>query len=290
MVNEVQSRVRRREIGEADLAGVADLLVRGFPVRPRHYWERGLRRLQQRPVVAGCPRFGFMLDDGGKPVGAVLTLFGADPGPHGEARLRCNLSSWTVDPAFRMQAPLLIASALKRRDVTYTNISPAPHTWATIEAQGFRAYAEGQTLVGLALAGVRERARVLRDPAAWRDLPEAALLADHVEYGCRSLVVEAADGRHPFVFLPVRVRSGQIPLPLMQLIYARDVADLWRFAGTVGRALLARGALGVVLDGEPPPGGPPVLRRFARGRKYFKGPNPPRLGDLAYTERVIFGP
>ena len=46
-----------------------------------------------------------------------------------------------------MQAPLLVASALKRRDVTYTNISPAPHTWRTLQAQGFEPYNFGRSAI-----------------------------------------------------------------------------------------------------------------------------------------------
>ena len=288
MVNEASSRIRRREIVDADLGGVADLLVRGFPARPRTYWERGLRRMAARPALAGCPRYGFLLEAGARPVGVALMLF--DARGEGDERLRCNLSSWTVDPAFRMQAPMLIASVLKRPDVTFVNLSAAPHTWATIEAQGFRAYAERQFVVAPALARAGEQARALADPAAWRGLPEARLLDDHRGYGCLNLVVEAVDGAHPFVFLPVRARSGRVPLPLHQLIFSRDLAELWRFAGTLGRALVARGSIGVLVDGAPPPGGPPILHRRARGRAYFKGPHAPRLGDLSYTERVMFGP
>ena len=150
MVNDVQLRVRRREIMDADLPGVVDVLLRGFPTRGRAHWERGLRRMGQRPALDGCPRYGFLLETGSGPVGVSLMLFDGG-GAAGSARLRCNLSSWAVDPAFRMQAPLLVASALKRRDVTYTNISPAPHTWSTIEAQGFEAYAREPGMDGDAL-------------------------------------------------------------------------------------------------------------------------------------------
>lgn len=289
MVDGAQGQVRRREIEAGDLAGVVDLLARGFPARPRLYWERGLRRMAERPAVDGCPRYGFLLEAGGRPVGVALMLFGT-VGVGSGAAIRCNLSSWTVDPAFRVQAALLVASVLKRRDVTFTNISPAPHTWATIEAQGFRAYAEGQVLVAPALAPSAVTARVSADPRAWHHLPEAALLDDHRGYGCTCLCAEAADGIHPFVFLPFRARSGRLPLPFMQLVYARDIEDFSRFARPLGLWLLARGRLGVVMDGNNSPGGPPILRRLGRGRKYVKGPNPPRLGDLSYTERVIFGP
>jgi len=291
MVNTMVSdgQVRRREIGEPDLGAIADLLVRGFPGRRREYWAGGLRRMTERPSPpAGSPRYGYMLEAAGGPVGVVLLLF--DDGiARGEPGPRCNLSSWYVEPAFRMHAPLLVASALRRRDVTYTNVTPAPHTWATIEAQGFIAYAIGQVLVAPALSRIREPARVL-DFAAGprRDIPEAALLADHAGYGCRSLVVEAPSGTYPFVFLPLRVRAGRLPTPVVQLIFCRDIADLSRFAGVLGRALLRHGIMGMLLDADVPLGGMMPVRRYG-GRKYYRGPQRPRLGDLSYTERAILG-
>ena len=287
MVNETQPRVRRRPIDEADLAGVTDLLVRGFPGRSRQYWERGLGRMAERPEIEGCPRFGFMLDAGSGPVGVALMLVGS---AEGDGNIRCNLSSWTVDTAYRMQAPLLVASMLKRRDITFTNISPAPHTWPTITAQGFRPYAEGQVVVATALSPASPSIRVVSHPQAWRDLAEATLLDDHRRYGCSILVAETADGPRPFVFLPVRARSGRLPLPLMQLIYCRDIKDFALCAGAVGRWLLGRGMIGILLEAASPlPRGAPVLRRLPRTAKFYRGPHPPRIGDLSYTERVIFG-
>ena len=285
VVNDAPSRLRRREIRIEDLPGVVDLLLRGFPARPRAYWERGLRRMHERHPVEGYPRYGFLLDDGSRPVGTVLMLVARDR----VGTTRCNLSSWTVDPAYRAQAPLLIASALKRPDVTFTNISAAPHTWPIIEAQGFVAFADGQSLVLPLLGPVGERARISADPASWRGLPEAALLDDHLGYGCVCLTVEGAGELRPLVLLPVRARTGRYPLPLLQVVFCRDAADVPRFAGALGRWMLRCGAVGLLVDGEVP-GGLVGRRRIRRGRKYAHGPHPPRLGDLAYTEIVIFGP
>lgn len=284
-MNGLQPGVRRREILDADLPGVVDLLLRGFANRPRSYWERGLRRMAERPALDGCPRFGFLLDDGTRPVGVALMLFGRDR----DGIARCNLSSWTVDPAFRLQAPLLVASALKRADVTFSNISPAPHTWPTIEAQGFRAYSEGQSLVAPLLGRPGERARVSTDPSSWRGLPEAGLLDDHLGYGCSCFAVEAAGEVRPVVLLPVRARAGRYPLPIMQLVYCRDASDVPRFAGAIGRWMVGRGAVALLLDGGVPAG---MVGRsnVRRGRKYARGPHPPRIGDLSYTEIVVFGP
>ncbi len=294
MVNGMDTvlQVRRREIRDTDLDALACLLARGFPRRDVTYWRTGLNRMAGRPVLpAGCPRYGYLLETEAGPVGAVLLLC-SEAVEGGEARIRCNASSWYTEPLYRMHAPLLIAAALKRRDVTYTNVSPAPHTWSTVEAQGFQAYASGQAVVFPVLATARERSAVLAigpgDGAAC-DPADATLLTDHAALGCTSLVVKAADGAHPFVFLPFRIRSGRYPLPLMQMIYCREPASFIRFAAPLGRALLRRGFPGVVLDADMPLKGLVALRRFGQSRKYFRGPHRPRIGDLAYTERVIFG-
>jgi hypothetical protein len=49
-----------------------------------------------------------------------------------------------VDAGFRPYAMKLIWPVLKRRDVTYTNISPAPSTLNANKALGFRLFAGGQ--------------------------------------------------------------------------------------------------------------------------------------------------
>jgi hypothetical protein len=134
--------IRCREIGIADLDAVADLLARGFARRSRDYWINGLRRMSAREVPGGFPRFGYMLDHEGTAVGALLLIYTArDDG--GGTSIRCNLSSWYVEAAFRSCAPMLTKVAQRHNHVTYVNISPAYWTWRTIEAQGFRAYCSG---------------------------------------------------------------------------------------------------------------------------------------------------
>jgi hypothetical protein len=98
--------IRCREIGIADLDGVADLLTRGFARRSHDYWMDGLRRLSVREVPEGFPRFGYMLDHEGPPVGVLLLIYTArDDG--GGTSIRCNLCSWYAEPALRGYALML---------------------------------------------------------------------------------------------------------------------------------------------------------------------------------------
>jgi len=287
-------KIRCRQIADSDIGAIVGLLNRGFPERRPQYWVRGLERQAARLLPPGYPTYGYLLENDGVPVGVVLLLF-AELEVDGRMMTRCNLSSWYVEPGFRSHASLLISFALRHREVTYLNISPARHTWSIVEAQGFKRYSSGQYLALPALSPSAPRVQVRQirpetSPEASASMPESELLIAHAGYGCLSLVCTAADGSYPFVFLPLQRRTGPLRIPGAQLVYCRDIADFIRFAGALGRFLLKRWALFVALDANGPIDGLIGIYRESRGRKYFKGPDEPRLGDLAFSELVLFGP
>jgi hypothetical protein len=286
--------IRCREIGMADLDPIADLLTRGFAYRrSRDWWMDGLRRLSVREVPEGLPRFGYMLEHEGTPVGALLLIYTAREDDGGTS-IRCNLSSWYVEPAFRGYAPMLTKVAQRHEHVTYLNISAAKWTWPTIEAQGFSAYCRGLFLSFPALSrpvkGMRVDA-VQQDAKAVDSLSEIdiAILTRHAAYGCLGIVCRSADDRgFPFVLQSMRIKDRIAP-PVMQLIYCRDVADYVACAGVIGRFLLRRGVVAVALDANARINDLIGFYRERR-RKYFKGPQRPRLADLSDSELVIYGP
>jgi hypothetical protein len=288
-------KLRCREISAADLDQVADLLTRGFVGRSREYWMQGLRRQAARQIPDGYPRFGYMLDHDGRAVGVLLLLYTSRI-DGGEVAIQCNLSSWYVEPAFRNYAPLLTKIAQKNGEVTYLNISPATWTWPIIETQGFNSYCSGLFFSIPALSRLTPGTTVeiiSPDARAIEGLPEAEieLLTRHARYGCLSLVCRTASGALlPFILLPMRIRRGWIAPPAMQLIYCRDIACFVDCAGVIGRALLRHGKISVLLDSNGPVPGLTGVYSSARGRKYFKGPHPPRLADLTDTELVLYGP
>jgi hypothetical protein len=294
-LNAVAQKMRCREITEADIDAVADLLTRGFFGRARDYWMQGLRRQAARDVPAGYPRFGYMLDQDGLPVGVLLLLY-SDRADGAETTIYCNLSSWYVEPPFRNYAPLLTRIAQKNKEVTYINISPAHWTWPIIEAQGFSSYCSGLFFSfpllsragrGMTIETVAPDTKAIEGVS----VSEVDLLTRHVHYGCLSLVCRTAAGEAlPFILSPVRIRRGWIAPPAMQIIYCRDIADYVRCAGAIGRLLLRHSKISVLLDAN---GSVPGLIGFytnARGRKYFKGPQRPRLANLTDTELVLYGP
>jgi hypothetical protein len=279
-----------REIGEAEIPAVATLLARGFPSRTRQFWLGALGELARRKPPSDLPKYGYLMESNGAVVGAILVICSAIHGGNARA-VRCNLSSWYVEPAFRAYATLLVAPALRHKDVTYLNVSAAPHTWPIIEAQGFSRYCDGifiampmlNRLPGDAAAKVfdaHQRPEIPFDPR------DQDMLLQHAKHGCISLWCATPERAYPFVF---RLRVVRRVIPCVQMIYCSDVGDFVRFAGPIGRYLARRGRLFVIIDANGPV--PGLVGAFRRGSmpKYFKGPQRPRLGDLAYTEYAILG-
>jgi len=284
---------RIREIQESDLDAIGDLLTRGFVHRPREYWMRGLRRQSTRSLPSDAPHYGYLLENQGVPVGCLLLIYSSKI-IDGETATCCNVSSWYVDPAFRNYAALFASMTQKRKDVTYINVTPAFATWPILEAQGFASYCRGLYFSVPALArsgrGIAVEAVAPVTPFV-TGLPAADLemLKRHAEYGCISLVCHTAEGALPFIFLSLRKRRGVIPMPAMQLGYCRSMADYISCAGAIGRYLFRRGKPVVIVDANGPVAELPGVYSEAHGRKYFRGPHRPRLGDLADTELAIYG-
>jgi hypothetical protein len=284
---------RLREILESDLEAVGDLLTRGFVHRSREYWMRGLRHQGARSLPQGAPRYGYLLEHQGAPVGCLLVIYSTKL-IDGEAVTCCNASSWYVDPEFRNYAALFASMTQKRKDVTYFNVTPAHPTWPILEAQGFVAYCRG-LFFSLPVLSRGERSvtveAVTQDTPSIAGLPEdeLATLKRHAGFGCLSLVCRTDEAVLPFIFFSLRKRRGIIPLPAMQLGYCRGIADFVRCASAIGRYLLWRGKPIVIVDANGAMAGLAGIYTEARGRKYFKGAHQPRLGDLADTELAIYG-
>ncbi len=280
-------KVRCRQIQEEDFEAVAALLTVGFPERSLAYWRNAMASLKARRAPEGYPQYGYLLTGDTGVVGVLLLIFTEGLG----GKVRCNVSSWYVNPAYRLYAPALVSSSLKFKDVTYLNVSPAPNTWPILEAQGYRRYGAGQ-FVGfpaLSLKGLGARVRFYDPKAHDHLLPaqEAALLKDHVSAGCIALICETEGEALPLVFMYRAVKGLQTIA--MQIVYCRDTADYTRNAGAVGRRLLRRGVGVVFCDEEKPLKG--QIGQFFKNRapKYYRGADRPRLNDLAYTEAVLFG-
>jgi hypothetical protein len=198
-----------------------------------------------------------------------------------------------VDDGYRAFAAKLGAMVVRPKDVTFINISPAPGTLKLNKAFGFRLFSDGQFAFLPALKRPCHSSQVFEIRP---DLPELALLPENERYilsehkalGCLSLICMDEGQPIPFVFVERRILRGLVPC--CQVVYCRSLADLSRCAGALGRFLLRRGNLLCLVDAVGPVSGLPGRYFPGRGAKYFRGPQPPSLGDLTFTEIVLFGP
>jgi hypothetical protein len=181
---------------------------------------------------------------------------------------------------------LLSRQAEKKKNITYLNLSPAAHTVRIIEAQGFSRFTNGQFVVS-AFPSLRRGAQPARvvgcrvTPDASFEPFERDLLLAHSEYGCISVWCITSERAYPFVFLPRVVKRA---VPCVQLLYCPQIEDFIQFASQIGSFLRWRGKPFVLIDSK---GAIPGLSgKYFDGvsPKYYKGPLPPRLGDLAYSE------
>jgi hypothetical protein len=282
------SRVLCRGIGKSDIERVVDLLTKGFYPSHRDDWVRRFQCLSEHPTPSGFPKYGYLLECKDTVVGVSLLIYSSILF-NGETRIRCNVSSWYVEPAFRDYGSMLTSHGRGHKNVIYFNVTPVTHTLPVLEAKGYVRYSSGQFAALPALCSGSRNARVeliTADQPPDRNLPraESELLSAHAGYGCISVTCTSEEGTYPFVFVP-RTKFGFIPY--VHLIYCRDLADFVRFARALGRFLAKRHFLLAVLDANGPIRGL-VGAYFIGCPKYFKGPDRPRLGDLAYSELAMF--
>ena len=273
------------------IGGVVACLERGFPRRSKSYWASSLQRMSRLPAIEGYPRLGYALEASGQVVGVILLLFSGRRYADREY-VRCNISSFCADAAYRSSAILLHMAAVKHKEVTYFNISPASHTLSFIEALGFRRISDGQVLLVPSLSALQPDVRVSvfgADDAASARLNEneRRILADHAALGCIALVCATGDAVFPFVFQRRKILRDLILCA--QLIYCRNMEEMVRFAGSLGRVLLLRCGPFLIVDANGPI--PGLVGRYfpEQSPKYFKGHISPYIGDLAYTELAFFG-
>jgi len=288
----LRSNFRCREIDRADIEATTRVLEQGFPNHEAGYWARALARLTENRGVPGMPKYGYLLEADNRQIGVLLVICSRMP-VGAQTRCRVNIASWYVESQYRSYAPMLTSRAHAHRDVTYLQLTPAPHVLPIIAAQGYRPYAEGTFAAAALLCppvrGARVRA-VSDDLQDAHDMSRAEcdLLLDHQRYGCISVVCTLGERRHPFVFARRWRPTGLGRWPYARLIYCRGLDEFARFAGPLGRFLALRGMFLVGFDANAPLQGVPG-RFLPGGPKFFKGPDMPRLGDISYTELSMFG-
>jgi hypothetical protein len=282
------SRLRSREIMDGDVGKLATFLAKGLGYSSC-YFSQILDRLTEHSTPAGFPRYGYLLENEERIVGAILLIFStvwSDGGP----AVRCHVTSWYVESEFRPYATIFFSKALRHSDVTYINISARPESRPIIKAQGFLPYSDGQfiafPLLNFWSQPKSSRVEIMagdKAPNARFEPYELDLLKAHAKYGCICLWCDTAERAYPFVF---HQRFFKGFLPGVQLVFCRDVQDVVRFSRPLGLFLAARGKFAVRIDSNGPI--PGLVGKYVEGMepRYYKGPKP-RLGDLSYTQTVM---
>lgn len=281
-------KIAVREITDADLGEVSEFLGRGIGYNDRYFLQL-FQRMTGHATPAGFPKYGRLMTCDGTIVGAVILIFSMVQS-NGVPTVRCHVTGWCVEPAFRSYAALFFAKDLKHSDVTYLNISAqwTAGTLPIIEQQGFVKYSSGQFIAVPALhfSSNESQTKVMSvnqvPNAPFEDFDRDLLLA-HKKYGCICLWCVTTERAYPFVFRP---RLFKRIVPGVQLVYCRDVEHLSRFAGPIGRYLALRGRLVVRVDSNRPIEG--LVGKFTQNMdaRFYKG-SKPRLGDLAYTHLAM---
>jgi hypothetical protein len=280
--------VRPRQINEADIPEVVNLLTRGFEhERSRAFWESVFAGLGRRQVPAGFPRYGYVIESDGRLVGVLLMIF-STIWKDETASVRCNGSSLYIDPSFRIYAPLLTSRQFKDKSVTVLNVTAARYTYRMVEASGFTKYSNGVFFAIPAFSRMpNDKVRIIGvhdEPDAPFNRHDRELLLEHADFGCTSLWCVTDRQAYPFVFRSRRFKH----LPCAQLIYSSGVEDFVRFARPIGLFLARQLQLFVILDTNGPVHG--LLGKYlGKWPKYFRGPDRPQTEDLAYTETALFG-
>jgi hypothetical protein len=282
----VPLRIRCRQIGVGDIDPLVNLLTRGFRVRTREFWLHAFRRLLEHSTPQGFPKYGYLLECNGAPVGVILLIF-SFVAVNQEIRIRCSVSSWYVEPSFRGYAVLLASQALKYKDVTYFNITPHLDTLPILETQGYVRYCDGRFVAAPVISGWsngRDVKLAVRGICAneWLPLAEAEVLANHTDYGCISVICAYDNRTYPFVFLPLWKSRA---VRYAYLAYCRDVEEFVRFAGPLGRFLFRRGFPLVLIDSNGPIKG--LIGKYSgEFPKYFRGPDRPAL-ETSHTRNAL---
>jgi hypothetical protein len=280
------SRLRARDITDADLQAVATLLGKGIGYSDKYFLQL-LNRLTSHSTPAGCLKYGRVLEYDGKIVGAIILIY-STVWLNDTPSVRCHVTGWCVDAPFRYYATAFFAKELNRGGVNYLNISPQTYTVPIIEQQGFIKSSSGQfvAIPVLQFSSNNTQAKVVpadEIPNVPFERFELDLMLAHAKWGCICFWCVTTDRAYPFVFRP---RLFKRIIPGVQLVYCRDIDDLVRFAGPIGRSLIRLGRFIVRVDSNGPI--PGLIGKFVNGvdTRYYKGQKP-RLGDLAYTHLAM---
>lgn len=276
-----------RHARESEVAAICDFLH--LHMDPTVSPER-FRNLFTYPWMPDKPNLGFVLEDDGRIVGFLSTIYG-DREVNGRTERFCNLSSWFVLPEYRNQSLSLLTAVHRQGDLVFTNLTSRPAVQKISLALKYQLldtyklfafpFAQFWTLFGLPWP------KVTADP----DLIEPRLsdehrryLRDHRATPCRHLLLERG-GRYCYL---VWVRRVKQHVPFCELLYVSDPELLRRHFELVKWMIYLRGLAPLLAVDERLLGGRlPLMYAYERVTLYKSG----RVGrldvDNLYSELAL---
>ena len=194
------SKARVRPAVAADIDAVCRLLHEQMN---RRLLPERWQRITTYGWLAEKPDFGRVVDDGGRVVGFVGSVY-ADREIAGRRERVVSMSSWYLDKAYRGQGLgfELMRSATEDEAASYTMITVSPRNLAMLPRLGYRLLdhdrrvwsASGGSADGLAIEQKRER--ILEKV----DAGQRRMLQDHAGLPVHPVLIAAADGHCLAVF------------------------------------------------------------------------------------------
>ncbi|MBA3660209.1 MAG: hypothetical protein H0W64_00595 [Gammaproteobacteria bacterium] len=132
--------VRRASFDDAE--NIVSLLEGFYPGVPNHW--RKIFTPRAWDIEENFP--GYVIVDQKKIVGFLGTIFSDHQTEKGQMRL-CNLTTWYVEPPYRQHGLMLFLKVMKIPNVSWTNLTAAPHTYEWLQRSGFKTLENKQTVV-----------------------------------------------------------------------------------------------------------------------------------------------
>jgi hypothetical protein len=237
------------------------------------------------PVDA--PNHGFLLDDGGRVVGAQLAFYSERAVDGGTERF-CNLGAWCVEERYRFQGIRLLKAVLAQDGWTFTDLSPSGNVVPLNERLRFTHLDTASALVPcLPYPSTPGRWRIRTGAAVTEVLrgPDLELYRHHAGAAAAHHVVLSRGDRHCYVVFR-RDRRKDLPV-FASLLYVGDPELFASGVRVFARHLLVRHRVLVLLAELRLVGARPLpsLRTVRNRRKMVRGlrADPARL-DYLYSE------
>jgi hypothetical protein len=229
--------VALQPITDADLPRVGEFLHRQLnPRLSAEYWSR----VATAPWQVEAPNHGFLIEDAGQVVGALLAFY-SEREIDGKMVRFCNLGAWCVDEDKRFHSVKMLKAVLAQEGYVFTDLSPSGNVIPLNERLGYTHLDTASSLMPcLPYPTVPGRIRVHRGPAVPTVLTgaDARIYRDHEHAAAARHVVLSRGGRNCYVVFR-RDRRKNLPL-FASLLYVSDPEFFRSAARVFSRHLLLR--------------------------------------------------